>query len=186
MARPMRRWQRLRTRALPVNQGCGRWRVLESARGWSLNWPPMGGPISDSTLLRRLQTLELRAREEKIDAANRYRADFFETPAEERANAYETSLAFGTFKLNGQEGTKVEASSIPNWVKTNLVRAVTKLDGIKSCKRICPLSEAMRAIRLSGIEMGSGEVDCDLAVRYEPTFLRTKRAADADLNCRYS
>jgi hypothetical protein len=55
---------------------------------------------------------------------------FFATPAKEKAEAYATSLSYaGTFTLNGQKVTHhVEASSIPNWVNTDLVRTITKLE----------------------------------------------------------
>jgi Lipocalin-like domain len=54
---------------------------------------------------------------------------FFATPAEERAEAYSTMVAYaGHYTLNGDKVTHhVEASSIPNWVNTDLVRTITKL-----------------------------------------------------------
>lgn len=54
----------------------------------------------------------------------------FATPAEERAEAYATSVSYaGTFTLNSRKVTHhVEASSIPNWVNTDLVRTITRLE----------------------------------------------------------
>ncbi|MGD1094740.1 MAG: lipocalin-like domain-containing protein [Bryobacteraceae bacterium] len=55
----------------------------------------------------------------------------FDSPVEERAAAYSTSVAYaGRFALNGDKVVHhVEASSIPNWVNTDLVRLIVKLQG---------------------------------------------------------
>jgi hypothetical protein len=52
-------------------------------------------------------------------------------PAEEKAEAYSTSLSYaGTFTLSGSRVTHhVEVSSDPNRVNTDLVRIITKLQG---------------------------------------------------------
>ena len=68
-------------------------------------------------------------------------ADWVKAPAEERAEAYATCIAYaGRYSLSGDEVIHhVEASTVQNFVNTDFVRYIMKLDGDRLILRTTPL-----------------------------------------------